>query len=144
MGRKILQEESILLSKSLNQTDVTFVANSSRTGWFDSVNSEQVVLPLDIAPLPVWHPGEVLPAHPEHHVKVGVAEVLLQVAPVHVAGQPVVGGEEQVQRVDVGRLHHLGQVVVAVLRAARVAAPLVEVGRLLRAARGRRLQALKK
>ena len=81
------------------------------------VRSEEVVLPLEVAALPVGQPVEVLPAEPEDHVEVGVAEVLLQVAAVDVAGQPVVGGEEQVQRVDVGRLQDVREGVVQVVRA---------------------------
>ena len=79
------------------------------------VRSEEVVLPLEVAPLPVGQAVEVLPAEPEDHVEVGVAEVLLQVAAVDVAGQPVVGGEEQVQRVDVGRLQDVRERVVQVV-----------------------------
>ena len=59
-----------------------------------------MILPLEVAALPVGQPVKVLPVQPEDHVEVGVAEVLLQVAPVLVAGQPVVGGEDDVQRVD--------------------------------------------
>ena len=81
------------------------------------VLSEEMVLPLEVAPLPVGQAVEVLPAEPEDHVEVGVAEVLLQVAAVDVAGQPVVGGEEQVQRVDVGRLQDVREGVVQVVRA---------------------------
>ena len=81
------------------------------------VRSEEMVLPLEVAPLPVGQPVEVLPAQPEDHVEVGVAEVLLQVAPVDVARQPVVGGEEQVQRVDIGRLQDVRERVVQVVGA---------------------------
>ena len=54
---------------------------------------------LEIVPLPDGHPVEVVPRHVEGHLEVGVAEVLLQVAPVEVGRQLVVGGEEDVQRV---------------------------------------------
>ena len=74
-----------------------------------------MVLPLEVASLPVRQAVEVLPAQPEDHVEVGVAEVLLQVAAVDVAGQAVVGGEEQMQRVDVGRLQDVREGVVQVV-----------------------------
>ncbi len=76
----------------------------TRLHHYTSSPLEQVVPPLEVAPLPVWQPVEVLPGHPEDHVELGVRQVLLQVAAVHVARKAVVGSEQQVQRVDVGGL----------------------------------------
>ena len=66
--------------------------------------SEEVVLPLEIAPLPIGHLVELLPRAPEHHVELGVAQVLLEVAAVHVARKSVVGREQEVQGVHIGGL----------------------------------------
>ena len=55
---------------------------------------------LEIVPLPNGHPVEVVSRHVEGHLEVRVAEVLLQVAPVKIGRELVVGGEDDVQRVD--------------------------------------------
>ena len=55
---------------------------------------------LEIVPLPDGHPVELVLRHAEGHLEVCVAEVLLQVAAVEVGRQLVVGGEEDVQGVD--------------------------------------------
>ena len=55
---------------------------------------------LEIVPLPDGHPVELVLRHAESHLEVCVAEVLLQVAAVEVGRQLVVGGEEDVQGVD--------------------------------------------
>ena len=54
---------------------------------------------LEIVSLPNGHPVEFVFGRVEGHLEVGVAEVLLQVAPVEVGRQLVVGGEEDVQGV---------------------------------------------
>ena len=49
---------------------------------------------LDVVPPPQGHKVELVPAHLEHHLEVLIVEVLLQVAPVHVRWQLIVGVEQ--------------------------------------------------
>lgn len=56
--------------------------------------------PLGFILLPRRHPVEVIPGHVEGHLKVSVAKVLFQVAPIEVGRQLIVGGEEHMQRVN--------------------------------------------
>ena len=81
---------------------------------------------LEIVPLPDGHPVEVVPRHVEGHLEVGVAEVLLQVAPVEVGRQLVVGGEEDVQRVHLVLPGERLLVVVPSASAGRISALCTE------------------
>lgn len=55
---------------------------------------------LQLVPPPLWHGVEVVTREAERELKVVGREVPLQVAPVDVRRQLVVGGEQDVQRVD--------------------------------------------
>ena len=68
-----------------------------------------MILPLEIASLPIRQFVEIFSAAAKHHIEVGVAQVLLQIASVHVAGQAVVSGEEQMQGVNIRGLKHIRQ-----------------------------------
>ena len=59
-----------------------------------------MILPLQVAPLPVRQLVEALPAHLEDQIEVGVGQVAFQVVAVDVDGQPVVGRRQEVQRID--------------------------------------------
>ena len=54
---------------------------------------------LHVVPLPEGQAVELVLAHPERQLKVRVRQVLLQVAPVEVLRELIVGGEEGVERV---------------------------------------------
>ena len=55
---------------------------------------------LDLVPSPQRHHVELPPAHPEDELKVFVAEVLLQIAPVDVLWKFIVGGQQDVECVN--------------------------------------------
>jgi len=55
---------------------------------------------LKVVPSPERQRVELVLVHVEGHLEVGVRQVLLQVAPVHVWWHLVVASEEKVQRVD--------------------------------------------
>lgn len=73
--------------------------------------SEKLVATLDVAPLPVRDEVELVPAHPEDSLEVGVGQVALEVQRVDVARKAVVVGLQQVEWVDVRRRGGQGPVV---------------------------------
>ena len=66
----------------------------------EAMDSKEVHLLLYFVPPPLGHGVEVRPGHAKGELKILRTEVPLQVAPVYVGGQLVVGGEEHVERVD--------------------------------------------
>lgn len=65
-----------------------------------------MILSLEITPLPVGQFVELFPGAPEDHVELRVAQVLLKVAAVHVTGQAVVVGEQEMKGINVGSLEY--------------------------------------
>ena len=81
------------------QTLVSSQEERIYTPWL-SASLEKPDPLLEIVPLPNGHPVEVVFRDVEGHLEVGVAEMFLQVAPVQIGREFVVGGEEDVERID--------------------------------------------
>ena len=58
-------------------------------------HSEQVILSLEITPFPIGQLVKLLSGHPENHVEIRIRQMFLQVDPIDVTRQPVIGSEEQ-------------------------------------------------
>lgn len=69
--------------------------------------------PLKFISPPLWEAVEVHTGHVEHHFKVSVWEVTLQVTAIHIVGQAIITDKKEMGRIDLGRLRrhmvHVGQ-----------------------------------
>ncbi len=60
---------------------------------------------LEVTAFPVWNtPVKFLASTVEKRLKIGVRKMALKVATIYIAWQSIVCCEEQVKRVDIGRL----------------------------------------